>query len=89
MAPPEAGPPGTAAQTHRVADGDTLEALARRYLGSADRAMEIYQANREVLTRPDILPIGAALKIPASGSPMGSSSEPIGPESLVPIPSVP
>ena len=89
MAPPGAGPSGIADQIHRVADGDTLESLARRYLGSADRAMEIYQANRELLTRPDILPIGAALKIPARGAATGNSSEPIGPKSLAPIPSVP
>jgi phage tail protein X len=38
--------------------------LAERYLGSASRAMEIYEANRGVLAHPGILPIGAELKIP-------------------------
>jgi hypothetical protein len=38
--------------------------LAERYLGSASRAMEIYAANRHVLAHPEILPIGAELKIP-------------------------
>jgi nucleoid-associated protein YgaU len=50
--------------THRIIDGDSLALLAERYLGSASRAMEIYAANRNVLTHPEILPIGAELKIP-------------------------
>jgi nucleoid-associated protein YgaU len=49
---------------HRVADGDTLARLAHRYLGSADRQEEIFAANRDVLTEPDLLPIGVVLKIP-------------------------
>jgi nucleoid-associated protein YgaU len=49
---------------HKVVDGDSLDLLARRYLGTASRAMEIYQANRNVLAQPDILPIGAVLTIP-------------------------
>jgi len=52
-------------QTHKIADGDTLPELARSYLGDAGRANEIFQANRDVLTNPEILPIGTALKIPA------------------------
>ncbi len=58
--------PETAAAppTHKIIDGDSLALLAERYLGSASRAMEIYEANRNVLTQPEILPIGAELKIP-------------------------
>ncbi len=51
-------------QTHRIVDGDTLCSLAERYLASADRHAEIYEANRGVLSNPDILPIGVKLKIP-------------------------
>jgi len=54
----------TAPPTHKIIDGDSLALLAERYLGSASRAMEIYEVNRNVLTRPEILPIGAQLKIP-------------------------
>ncbi len=54
----------SAPPTHRVIDGDSLALLAERYLGSSSRAMEIYEANRNVLTHPEILPIGAELKIP-------------------------
>lgn len=49
---------------HRIADGDTLSLLAQRYLGSADRQLEIFAANRQVLSSPDLLPIGATLLIP-------------------------
>jgi nucleoid-associated protein YgaU len=55
----------SAPPTHKVIDGDTLEILAERYLGSASRAMEIYEANRDVpYLTPKILPMGAELKIP-------------------------
>jgi nucleoid-associated protein YgaU len=49
---------------HRVIDGDTLPALAQRYLGDASRAVEIFEANRDVLADPELLPIGAILKMP-------------------------
>jgi nucleoid-associated protein YgaU len=60
-------------RTHTVIDGDTLRSLAKRYLGSADRHAEIFEANRQLLSNPELLPIGAKLKIPgnnrrASGS---------------------
>lgn len=51
-------------RTHKIEDGDTLPALAARYLGSADRAIEIFQANRDILSDPQLLPIGGELKIP-------------------------
>jgi nucleoid-associated protein YgaU len=49
---------------HRIADGDTLPRLAERYLGSAERYLEIYEHNRDVLHSPDELPIGVELRIP-------------------------
>jgi nucleoid-associated protein YgaU len=49
---------------HKILDGDKLEDLAARYLGSPDKAMEIFDANRQVLSNPNILPIGVELKIP-------------------------
>jgi nucleoid-associated protein YgaU len=51
---------------HKIVDGDTLPLLAERYLGSESRAMEIFQANRDVLADPNILPITKELKIPSS-----------------------
>ena len=60
--PAEARP--TAALSHRIVDGDTLAALSQRYLGDSGRAAEIYSQNRDVLSDPELLPIGALLKIP-------------------------
>lgn len=51
-------------RTHTVVDGDTLESLAQRYYGSAARADDIYRANRDVLSDPNLLPIGVELKLP-------------------------
>ncbi len=51
-------------RTHVVVDGDSLERLASRYLSDPKRSREIYELNRDVLTAPDLLPIGAELKIP-------------------------
>jgi nucleoid-associated protein YgaU len=60
----DGGSEAQTARTHKVVDGDTLTALARRYLGSADRAAEIYELNRSALPRPEVLPIGVVLRIP-------------------------
>jgi nucleoid-associated protein YgaU len=54
----------SAPPVHKVVDGDTLALLAERYLGSASRAMEIFEANRNVLEDPQVLTIGMDLKIP-------------------------
>jgi hypothetical protein len=51
-------------RTHVVVDGDSLERIASRYLSDPRRSREIYELNREVLSAPDLLPIGAELKIP-------------------------
>jgi len=52
-------------RTHRIVDGDTLSKLASHYLGRADRFLEIFELNRDVLASPDLLPIGSTLKIPS------------------------
>jgi len=57
-----------AVRMHKVVDGDTLEALAERYLGCADRAGEIYQLNRDRLLSPELLPIGVELRIPVAAT---------------------
>jgi nucleoid-associated protein YgaU len=52
---------------HKIVDGDTLTGLAERYLGSSNRYLELYELNRDKLTSPDLLPIGAEIKVPARG----------------------
>lgn len=50
---------------HQVRDGDTLAGLAQRYYNDASLAPELFEANRGVLSDPELLPIGAPLIIPA------------------------
>ncbi len=47
-----------------VRPGDTLGTLAAKYLGNALKWKMIYDANRDRLTDPDIIPIGMRLRIP-------------------------
>ena len=72
-------------RTHKVLDGDTLGALAARYLGDVDRVLEIYQANRDVLSNPDVLPIGVELKIPPRRCPRPAETDPLPRRPLVPV----
>jgi nucleoid-associated protein YgaU len=55
-------------RTHIVVDGDSLERLAGRYLDDPTRGNDIYEANRELLANPDLLPIGVELVIPKRGT---------------------
>jgi nucleoid-associated protein YgaU len=75
-----------AVRIHRIVDGDTLASLAQRYLGSADRQREIYEANRDLLSDPGVLPIGVELKIPPRGVPPATKREDASPaQPLVPV----
>lgn len=49
---------------HVVANGDTLEKLAERYLRDSGRALEIFDLNRDQLSNPHLLPIGVELRVP-------------------------
>ncbi|MGD9645020.1 MAG: LysM peptidoglycan-binding domain-containing protein [Pirellulales bacterium] len=73
-------------RTHRIIDGDTLSGLATRYLGRADRFGEIYEANRDVLRSPDVLPLGALLKIPSAEEPPPIQIGPMVPITREPAP---
>lgn len=56
-------PPGKP-RPYRLRDGDTLEKIAERFLGSRERAGEIFEANRDALARPDLLPVGVTIVVP-------------------------
>jgi phage tail protein X len=60
---------------HRIIEGDTLPRIATQYLGSPERYREIYEANRDVLQHPEILPIGVELQIPPVSLPKTDSLE--------------
>lgn len=70
---------------HRIADGDTLARLATRYLKDPDRAGEIFEMNRDVLSHPDLLPIGAALRIPGGSSAASELEDSASVGRLVPV----
>jgi nucleoid-associated protein YgaU len=59
-------PAATAAAvtTYTVQSGDTLSAIAKKFLGNANDYMEIFNANRDQLTDPDKIKPGQVLKIP-------------------------
>jgi hypothetical protein len=62
--PFESAPETQEPRFHIVVDGDSLAKLAGRYLDDPHRATEIYELNCDVLSDPDLLPIGTELAIP-------------------------
>lgn len=71
---------------HRIVDGDTLESLAERYLGSRALAIEIYEANRAVIPHPHLLPIGVEIVIPSARSVRITPLAQLEKRALVPLP---
>ena len=55
----------SAGSTYTVKAGDTLSQIAKDKLGSASAYMEIFNANKDVLSDPDKIKPGQVLKIPA------------------------
>jgi nucleoid-associated protein YgaU len=49
---------------YTVTGGDTLGKIAKQYLGDPKRYMDIFNANKDVLTNPDLIKVGQNLKIP-------------------------
>jgi 5'-nucleotidase/UDP-sugar diphosphatase len=50
---------------YKVVKGDCLWKIARKYLGSGARYMEIYNLNKDIIKSPELIFIGQVLKIPA------------------------
>jgi nucleoid-associated protein YgaU len=55
---------GGGARTYTVKAGDTLSAIAKDQLGSANAYMKIFEANRDQLADPDKIKPGQVLRIP-------------------------
>jgi len=55
-----------AATTYTVVSGDTLSKIAKKFFGNANRWHEIYDANRDQISNPDLIRVGQVLKIPAA-----------------------
>lgn len=52
-------------QTYTVVAGDNLSKIAKRFFGNANRWHDIFEANRDQITNPDLIRVGQVLKIPA------------------------
>lgn len=57
---------GTAWTLHPVEPGETLYGISREFLGSGDRYLEVFDANRDVLDDPTVIPPGMVLRIPVA-----------------------
>jgi nucleoid-associated protein YgaU len=62
---PQPTPAKASIKTYTVKSGDTLGEIAKRELGSANKYMDIFNANRDQLSDPDKIKPGQVLKIPA------------------------
>lgn len=49
---------------YEIQSGDTLSAIAERFLGSASDHPKIFEANREVIKDPDLIYPGQKIRIP-------------------------
>lgn len=59
-----AAAPGPEPVFHTVERGDTLSAIARKYMGSANKYPAIFEANKPMLKHPDRIYPGQVLRIP-------------------------
>lgn len=53
-----------AAQTYTVKPGDTLSKIAKQFYGDLNAYMQIFEANRDKLTDPNMIKVGQVLTIP-------------------------
>jgi nucleoid-associated protein YgaU len=56
--------PKPSIKKHRVVDGDSWRLLSLRYFGDELHTETIIQANRSLITHPDLMPVGKELVIP-------------------------
>lgn len=63
-APAAAAEPAAEVTVHQVVSGDTLSGIAKKYYGSGNLYMRIFEANRDILDNPDLIKVGQKLKIP-------------------------
>jgi nucleoid-associated protein YgaU len=57
--------PAAATQTYTVVSGDTLSKIAKHFYGNANRWHDIFDANRDQISNPDLIRPGQVLQIPA------------------------
>ncbi|MEZ5064334.1 MAG: LysM peptidoglycan-binding domain-containing protein [bacterium] len=49
---------------YEVVGGDTLSKISKKLFGSANRYMEIFEKNRDILKDPNLIKVGQKLKLP-------------------------
>ncbi len=52
-------------QTYTVVGGDSLSKIAKKFYGNANKWREIFEANKDRISNPDLIQIGQVIKIPA------------------------
>jgi nucleoid-associated protein YgaU len=57
-----------AAQTYTVVKGDSLSKIAKHFYGNANSWHQIFEANRDQISNPDLIHPGQTLKIPADSA---------------------
>jgi nucleoid-associated protein YgaU len=62
--PTQATPASSEPELYVVKPGDTLGALAQRFYGKAGLYMRIFEANRDILSDPNLIKVGQKLRIP-------------------------
>jgi LysM repeat protein len=60
----QAAPEGVDYETYTVRPGDTLSGIAKQLLGNAGAYMDLFNANCDQLSNPDLIKPGQVLKIP-------------------------
>lgn len=74
-AQPAAEGPVAAETYYVVKEGDTLWKIAEAHYGAGARYMEIFEANRPMLSDPDMIHPGQRLRIPAASGGASASGE--------------
>ena len=65
MSPPRTDP--QTAETYTVKSGDSLSKIAQQLYGDGRKWRAIFEANRDLITNPDLIHPGQVLKIPSIG----------------------
>jgi nucleoid-associated protein YgaU len=65
-APPPTSTIGSAGKTYVVVKGDSLSKIAKREYGDANKWRTIHEANKDLISDPDLIYPGQVLKIPGA-----------------------
>jgi len=63
-APAPPPPPKPVERIHQVVAGESLSKIAQKYYGNGNKYMKIFEANRDILSNPDLIKPGQKLRIP-------------------------